>query len=364
MSPLALVCSLWLCWLASFSKASQFSRVSFLEAAPGSYLRGTSSDGSQEGKFSYADVSAATSVLLGSAPSSPVDNESASKLNELLMPDPFHRPRAVLLLTLEQVKPVSFKSNALEQGGNFGSFVVHDREIQQETMKSELLLPEDLSVLPLNMTSKGLSESSSLEIELEDMASFLGASYEMSKGSKGAFDLQLIDGDMITLDLEKEEHWTLIDKVSSMIKNIKASVFDIDMMQGGLIFGSLTVSKDLYEAPDSGITSKEASELLHLIAVKMFTYLNNLLNGGLVGVIVDAPEPVLDMKFTSRPSHIRMLQVSADSITATVAEVLTETIIAYITGIILIIALIIATCCLFKMPLTRDTLLYSGAKLD
>ena len=49
---------------------------------------------------------------------------------------------------------------------------------------------------------------------------------------------------------------------------------------------------------------------------------------------------MLDFKFSRGPSRLQLLQTS-DTLTAAVAEVLTETIIAYITGILFVVALII-----------------------
>lgn len=358
MPPQALllhISVLCLIWVAPFAKATQLGSVSFLESTPGSYLRIASSNSIQGGVFSYADVSAATAVLLGSAPPSSISDESASKLNELLVPNPFHRPHAVLLLTLEQIKPGGPR-------GNIGTILAQHRELQLETTRGTLLLPEDATLLSLNMT---LQESAVTDRELQELALFLGGSYETSKEpSKGVMSLGLPDGDMLTLDFEKEEHQALAFELFSIFQHVKDAAATLDKRSGGLVVGALTVTKGLYEEPDSSITLREASDLLHVVVMKVFAYLDTALNGGLVGVIVHAQEQILDMSFTWGPSRLRLLQTSSDTITAAVAEILTETIIAYITGILFIVALIIGTCFLFKMPLTRDTLLYSGVKLD
>ncbi|GFY93028.1 putative type 1 membrane protein [Actinidia rufa] len=44
------------------------------------------------------EVGAAVSVLLGFAPPATLSAASSSKLNEVLMPNPFDKPRAVFML--------------------------------------------------------------------------------------------------------------------------------------------------------------------------------------------------------------------------------------------------------------------------
>lgn len=55
---------------------------------------------------------------------------------------------------------------------------------------------------------------------------------------------------------------------------------------------------------------------------------------------MNGEEPILDFKFSRGLSQLQLLQTS-DTLTAAVAEALTEKIIAYITGILVIVALII-----------------------
>ncbi|MCO5548293.1 hypothetical protein L7F22_001750 [Adiantum nelumboides] len=291
--------------------------------------------------FSISDVSAATSVLLGSAPLSFISDESASKLNELLVPNPFHRPCAVLLLILEQVKPGKFGYSALGQTGSTGFVVAHHRQLQIEAKASTLILSEDALLLNLNTTIDGVLKSTLGDGELNKLALFLGGSYEATKEPlKGVLSIELPDGDMVTLDLEKEEHRDFVLKLSAFFHRVQDAAQTLDRMSGGLVVGTLTVSKEFYEAPDSSITLTEASNLHHLVVRKVFAHLDRVLNGGLVGVIVHPQQQTLDLKFNSGPARLQLLQTLSDT-TTTVAEVLTETIIVYITGIILIVALII-----------------------
>lgn len=343
---------LYFVWVVSFAKATQLGSVSFLEGTPGSYLRIAASNSIQDGVFSYADVSAVTAVLLGSAPPSSISDESSSKLNELLVPNPFHRPHAVLMLTLEPIKA----------GDNIGTMLAQHRELQLETTRGTLSLPEDATILSLNRT---LQESAVTDAELQELASFLGGSYDTSKEPlRGVLSICLPDGGVLTLDFEKKEHQALAHELSSILQHAKDAAATLDKKAGGLVVGAVRLAKEVYEEPGSSITLREASDLLHMVVTKVFTYLDTALNGGLVGVIVHAPEQILDVSFSWGPSRLRLLQTSSDTITAAAAEILTETILAYITGILFVVAMIIGTCFLFKMPLTRDTLLYSGVKLD
>lgn len=328
--------------------------MDFLESTPGSYLRIAPSNSLQGRTFSYSDVSAAVAVLLGTTPPSSISDESVSKLNDLLVPNPFHRPHAVLMLTLEQIK----------QGGKISVAAVQHRELELESKKATLTLPEDVTPLLLNMNLGEESKSADVDGKLQELASFLGGSYESGREpSKGMLQLHFPSG-VVSLDLAKKVSQALAFELLSIFQQMKDAVSVLDKVPGGLVFSTLTATETLYKEPEGSMTSEQASELLGLVVTKVFTYLDSAFNGGLVGVIVNAQEQILDLKFTRGPSRLQFLQTSSDTITSVAAEVLTETIIAYITGILFIIALIIGTCFLFKMPLTRDTLLYSSAKLD
>lgn len=329
--------------------------MAFLESTPGSYLRIAPSNSLQGRTFSYADVSAAVAVLLGTTPPSSISDESVSKLNDLLVPNPFHRPHAVLMLTLAQIK----------QGGKFSVAAVQHRELELESTRATLTLPEDATPLLLNMTLGEESKSADVDGKLQELASFLGGSYESGREpSKGMLQLRLPSGDVFSLDLAKKVSQALAFELLSMFQQMKDAASVLDKVPGGLVFGTLTATETLYKEPEGSMTSEQASELLRLVVTKVFTYLDSACNGGLVGVIVNGQEQILDLKFTRGPSRLQFLQTSSDTITSVAAEVLTENIIAYITGILFIIALIIGICFLCKMPLTRDTLLYSSAKLD
>jgi hypothetical protein len=54
----------------------------------------------QTAVFSYSDVTTSVAVLLGVFPPVDVSQSSALKLDSVLVPDPFCRPRAVLLLNI------------------------------------------------------------------------------------------------------------------------------------------------------------------------------------------------------------------------------------------------------------------------
>ncbi|KAF5736653.1 hypothetical protein HS088_TW14G00801 [Tripterygium wilfordii] len=108
----------------------------------------------------------------------------------------------------------------------------------------------------------------------------------------------------------------------------------------------------------------------YLLVSKVFDSLQSAYKGEIVGVVLLSGTPplesetMLNVMFTSRPSA-RWLVESKESTNSTIAEVvLVRQTLAWLTGIILIIATLLGIHFLLNMPLTRDTLLYSNVKLD
>lgn len=115
---------------------------------------------------------------------------------------------------------------------------------------------------------------------------------------------------------------------------------------------------------------QKGAELLATSISMIYNSLQTTYKGQIVGVVVFNTSPtkesdtMLTVKLTKR-QHPRWLEekISLDFIK--IAEVaLVRKTLAWITGIILIIATLMGTCFLMYMPLTRDTLLYSNVKLD
>lgn len=342
-----------------FVQANKVGSVTFFEGRPGTYLRRVSYDTLQERTFSSEDVSATVAVLLGLSPPSSISQESASKLNDLLTPDPFHRPQGVLVLTVKQV----------ETGEIIGFSSAPYRQLAPENGQALLAIPDDIGVSLLNSSFNEELESTDVDLQLHELASFLGGSFESGTDLlKGELTVHTQNDDVLSLDLSKKADRMLALEVVAMFQSIKESVAAQDhhnkQLPRGLFFGTIASTEILYKDFDGSITAEQASHLLLLFARKMFNYINSAYNGSLVGVILNAEEDILDLKITMGPSRLLLLAASSTTDTATVAAALTEKIITYTTALILLVALIIGTCFLFKMPVTRDTLLYSGVKLD
>ncbi|XP_077250778.1 putative galacturan 1,4-alpha-galacturonidase SALK6 isoform X2 [Tasmannia lanceolata] len=89
--------------------------------------------------ISLSEVSAAVSVLLGFAPPPPLPVESSSKLDEVLLPNPFDRPRAVLMLEVKGVKdPSLFIDNSNSQVSS-----ALRTKILLSSSKAEIQLPDE-----------------------------------------------------------------------------------------------------------------------------------------------------------------------------------------------------------------------------
>lgn len=363
-SPLLLAALLVLQTVCTSSsvKANSGASVTFFEGRPGTYLRSASYNTAEEHTFSNEEVSAAVAVLLGLTPPSSISQDSASKLNDLLSPNPFHRPRVVLMLTVKQIE-TGFK------GEMFGNFPSQHRELAEKSETATLTIPEDVRLALLDTHLKEKAELSVLEQQLQAWSSLIGGSYQNKKGSlEGVLTVPLPNGEVLTLDLSKRTDQMVALELALLFQSIReaiaASEYGDKQWLGRLFFGTLTSAETLYKGSPGSINVEQASDLLVYTVSKIFNYMESVYSGGLVGVIVSANQGILDLKSTMGPSRLLLLETSSDNVTEAVAEVLTETIIAYFTGIMLIVALIIGTCLLVKMPLTRDTLLYSGAKLD
>ncbi|XWS13452.1 hypothetical protein CRYUN_Cryun36dG0038400 [Craigia yunnanensis] len=90
----------------------------------------------------------------------------------------------------------------------------------------------------------------------------------------------------------------------------------------------------------------------------------------IVGVIVfngvRQPESkkLMNVMFTSRSSPRWLAETKSSLNTTLVAQVLVRRTLAWVTGVVLLIATLLGVYFFLNMPLTRDTLLYSNVKLD
>ncbi|OMO88430.1 hypothetical protein COLO4_20262 [Corchorus olitorius] len=313
--------------------------------------------------MSLPEVGAAVSVLLGFAPPVTLSAAGSSKLNEVLSPNPFERPRAVFLLEVTGVddpllldsKDALF-SNVLKSSVDLGA------------SKADIQLPdeEEVSVVSLDEPLGDYTEE-----EIDDFASWLGGSYATgaTKPLQGVLTIPLANGDNVNLHMTKKVHREFALKLLALSHNIrKAMEMRKDLLQykpAELIMGSFDGIKD----GTDGVEKKGMSLVLATLS-KIFDSLQRAYEGQIVGVVVfngvAQPESnsLMNVMLTSRPSPRWLEETKSPKNIIIAAQVLVRRTLAWITGLVLLISTLLGVYFLLNMPLTRDTLLYSNVKLD
>ena len=359
------------------SRAGPSGSIFFLDSPTHPFLRPRSSDDAMKvDSVLLPEVGAAVSVLLGFAPSSTLSAASSSKLNEILLPNPFERPRSVLMLEVRGVEDpevVVEHDNAL-----FRSAL--KRDFFYGTDKAEILLPGDdkVSVVSLDERLSFDSNTNCTDKEISDFASWMGGLYVANalKPLNGELTIPLAGGANLNLHMSKKADTEFIASLLSLIHNIKRVIEMRQDLSGSmqnaaeLLTGCFDGIKVLDEQYGPSGVAQQGVELLLTTLSKMFGSLQVAYKGQIVGVISftgtpPSSEKMLNVMFTSQPSA-RWLAETEDSpdLTAIMKIALVRKTLAWITGIILVASTLLGIYFLLNMPLTRDTLLYSNVKLD
>lgn len=346
----------------------------FLDSPSHPYLRSHSSS-SKTDLMSLRDVGAAMSVLLGFPPSPFLSADSSSKLNEVLMPNPFDRPRAVFLLEVTGAEGYVAASdndlfnNALRRG------VIYDKN------EVDIHLPDqdELSVVSLDELSTSRLDTGFSDKELNDFASLLGGSYVASSltAFSGKLTIPLKGGVQLKLDMSKKADREFIESLLSLVRNIQRAIQLHQDLSGNkhnpaeLMTGSFNGIKVLQEKYGEDGVAQKGMELVATIVSKTFDSLQTAHKGQIVGVIFfkdsrsSEEDSILNVKFTSHPAPRILEERRSGPAALIIAEVLlVRRTLAWLTGIILLISALLGTYFLLYMPITRDTLLYSNVKLD
>ncbi|KAE9450687.1 hypothetical protein C3L33_17413, partial [Rhododendron williamsianum] len=352
-----LIASLLLC---KQSTADGSGSVFFLDSPIHQYLRPRSSDAASEADpMVLPEVGAAVSVLLGFAPPSTLSAASSSKLNEVLMPNPFDRPRAVFMLAVEGAEG----SQVMVQSANaFFGTALRSRDLIAST-KAVIQLPgeDEVLVVSLNELLSADADMELTEKEISDLASWLGGTYvaKALEPMTGELTIPLASGASLNLHMSKKADREFIGSLVSLIRNIRRAM---DMHQdlsgimkkpAELIRGSFDGIKVLQEEYGTEGVTQQGVELLFTSVAKIFDSLQSVYEGKIVGVILSNETPsqesetVLNVMFTSQPSarwleETTSLQKSID----VAAVLLVRRTLAWFTGIILVVATIMGVSCL------------------
>lgn len=363
--------------LSLHSRADETGSVFFLDSSSNRYFRPSPSDATtdEKNKILLPEIGAAVSVLLGFAPPATLSASSSDKLNELLMPKPFDRPRAVFILEVngaKDVRRVGMDNNV------FGSALRSGVVFGQNKADIQLQDQDEVSVVSLNERLD--SDAECTDKELTDFAWWLGGSYVSNavEPLNGELTIPLENGVQLNLHMSKKADREFTTSLVSLIRNLRHAMImhqDLSASMNNpaeLLTGRFDGIKALLEQYGSDGIAQQGVELLATSLSKIFDSLQTAYKGQIVGVILFNATPqsesktMLTVTYTSRPSP-RWLEEekTLPNSTAIIAEVLlVRTTLAWITGIILLISTLLGIYFLMYMPLTRDTLLYSNVKLD
>ncbi|KAK9180354.1 hypothetical protein WN943_029563 [Citrus x changshan-huyou] len=380
------------------AQAEPSGSVFFIDNPTRQFIRTPSqNDVAQSRSMSLLEVSAAVSVLLGFAPPASLSADGSSKLNEVLVPNPFDRPCAVFMLEVRGVGDPKLTDDL----DNTQLFDAYHSKIIPGPRKADIQIPDEdqVSVVFLDELSEDRTDK-----EIRNFASWLGGSYvaDTLEPLNGELIIPVADGDHVKLHMSKKAEKDFALKLLVLSQNIKRAV-DVhehlaqsirrpaELMMGS--FDGIKALQEQYGLGQQGMkillatlsrifdslqTAYEGMLLLFTVYFNLFYGLHDDLKtlpieiGQIVGVVFfnETPSPqsesVLNLMYTSRPSP-RMLAETEGSRNATLAAaevLLVRRTLAWLTGIILIIATLFGIYFLLNMPLTRDTLLYSNVKLD
>ncbi|KAK1411145.1 hypothetical protein QVD17_37690 [Tagetes erecta] len=351
------------------SRADGTGSVYFLDSSTHSYFQSRSSESKS---MSLPEVGAAISILLGFAPPSTLSSASSEKLNEVLKANPFNRPNAAFFLEIN-----GFGDKQPEVGS--------DTNVFSKALKSEVAIgdaeiqlsdEDELSLVSLNEPLPADMEWT--DKDLTTFASWLGGSYvnTASEPLSGELTIPLANDVQLKLHMTKKADREFTTSVISLIHNIqRAMQIHQDLARANptaeLIKGRFDGFKAFQDHYGTNDIVQKGAELLVTSVSKIYDSLQTTYKGQIVGVVVfNAPlakesDTVLTLNFTKQASPRWLEEKQGSHEAILIAEtLLVRRTLAWITGIILIIATLMGVWFLMYMPLTRDTLLYSNVKLD
>ncbi|KMZ65245.1 Type 1 membrane protein-like [Zostera marina] len=351
------------------SKCEADGSVMFLDGTDHTYLRTERSGVANKiDAMTTNEIASTISVLLGFTPSSSLSTESSAKLNNVLLPNPFDKPHAVLVLEVRGIgaPPLMVSHPKSEVDSSVGYKV-----LGSESVEIELSDEDEISVVSIDEDSTCIA---CLDREFTDLSYLLGGSYDGSMElHSGELTFTLASGSSMKLYLSKQADLKFALGLVNLVRGVKNAVKTHQDLTGAdrstaeLITGVFTGIEALKEYGSDA--SEKGLELLQTTLYNLFSQLQKEYKGKIVGVIVftensstDSVSSLISLKYPARISRVLAQVGPSKSIIAQI--VLVRTSIAWITGIIFLIATLMGVYLLFDMPLTRDTLLYCNVKLD
>ncbi|KAL5097701.1 hypothetical protein RYX36_002028 [Vicia faba] len=345
--------------------------VFLLDSSTHQFLRARSSSSHENPSISLQEVGAAVPILLGFAPPSTLSASSSSKLNEVLVPNPFNRPRAVFLLEVNGIKgleSIAQDNTMFSKSSWDANFIGSD--------KVDIQLPgeNDISVFSFDEQLEVFTDK-----EIDDFSSLIGGSYapDALEPVNGVLTIPLANAALVNLHMSKKEERKFVIGLLSLAQNVKRAVqmhheiSQSTLSPAELLTGSFNGIKVLQEQGEAESVAQHGVELLLVTLTKIFGSLQEAYKGQIVGIIycqtATPQESGKTFNAVFTPSDYRKARwlEEENALNTTFAEVaLVRTTLAWITGILLLVSTLMGTCYLLYMPITRDTLLYSNVKLD
>eukprot|EP00271_Cylindrocystis_brebissonii_P020366 TRINITY_DN6709_c0_g1_i1.p1 TRINITY_DN6709_c0_g1~~TRINITY_DN6709_c0_g1_i1.p1 ORF type:complete len:385 (+),score=95.31 TRINITY_DN6709_c0_g1_i1:218-1372(+) len=335
-------------------------------------------------------IAASTAVLLGVPLPSGVDSSAASQLEQIVIPDVFSRPRAIVQLFVAGVDAASLEvpgelllgsqhAEKLQLASSSGSLA----ETPGDNFLAAIAVEQHLTDL-LASSGDGISfralacgagagdcDKQCVEEELRSLARTVGGWYE-----DGVFSLTLSGTEKaVTLDTSKAVEGAFLRELACLLGKAQR----VGSRQAGgapeLFAATLSGMQALKaevgaDAPQVEVARRVLSGALQLaiqslqearegrlVASVILSGADSLPAGpSRLGSAVAAGGEVFSSRFVRRLEE----DIAEDSSRLTMQE---TTVVVFVV-LLLIITLLSANCCLFTMPLTKDTLLYAGVKLD
>ncbi|XP_004486476.1 uncharacterized protein [Cicer arietinum] len=353
---------------SSQSRAEASGSVLFIDSSSHQFLRDRSST-DERPSILLQEVGAVVPILLGFAPPSTLSASSSSKLNEVLIPNPFNRPRAVFLL---EVNGINGLEKIVQENAMFRKSLWDTNSIGSDKVDIQLPDENDVSVLSLDEQLEDFTDK-----EIIDFSSLIGGSYapDSLEPLNGVLTIPLANGALVNLHMSKKAERKFVIGLLSLTQNVRKAIqLHHDLSQSTpspaeLLTGSFNGIKVLKEQDEAESIAQHGVELLLVTLTKIFGSLQETYKGQIVGIIYchtatpQESSKKFDVFFT--PHYTARWLEEVNTLNTTIAEVaLVRKTLAWVTGIILLVSTLMGTCYLLYMPITRDTLLYSNVKLD
>ncbi|CAA7045669.1 unnamed protein product [Microthlaspi erraticum] len=342
------------------SRGEASGSVFFIDGSNNQYLRPRSSN--EALPMSLSEISATVSALLGFAPPSTLTADGSSKLNKILKPNPFERPHAAFVLEIAGADATLVESHSYLGNAIKGS-------INSDSHRADIELPEsEVVVVSVNERSSDVTDK-----DMNEFASWLGGSYVAGSAEPltGLLSIPLAGGANVEFHLAKEAERKFALNLLDLYQNIRRAVgLHEDSSHAQLTAGRFS-GIDALAKENGQVMAKQGMSVLLATVSKLFDLLETSHKGQIVGVIVlderanQESANLLNVESSSRSAARSMAEVEGIPSPIIIAQIiLVRLTLAWLTGIILLIATLLGVYFLMYMPLTKDTLLYSNVKLD